>query len=78
MIRSFSEWPDSCESVVSPVCKFIIYNEIERHDIGGEALRDVIPIGLCERSGCDCFFMIERAGRGRFGQLQMSGGRLSR
>jgi len=59
------EWPDPCESVVSPVCKFIL-EQIERHDIGDEALRDVIPIGLCERSGCDRFFMIERAGRKQF------------
>jgi hypothetical protein len=59
------EWPDSCESVIAPVCKFIL-EQIERHDIGDEALRDVIPIGLCKRSGCDRFFMIERAGRGRF------------
>ena len=58
-------WPDACESVIAPVCKFIL-EEIERHDLGGEALRDVIPIGLCERLGCDRFFMIKRAGRGRF------------
>jgi hypothetical protein len=59
------EWPDPCESVIAPACKFIL-EQIERHDIGGEALRDVIPIGLCERAGCDRFFVIERAGRGRF------------
>jgi hypothetical protein len=59
------EWPDPCESVMAPVCKFIL-EQIERHDIGGEALRNVIPIGLCERSGCGRFFVIERAGRGRF------------
>jgi len=59
------EWPESCESVIAPVCKFII-EQIERHDIGGEALRDVIPIGLCGRSGCGRFFVRERAGRGRF------------
>ena len=59
------EWPDICQSVIAPVCKFIL-DQIERHDIGGEALRDVIPIGLCQRSDCDRFFMIERAGRGRF------------
>ena len=59
------EWPEPCESVIAPVCKFII-EQIERHDIGVEALRDVIPIGLCGRSGCDRFFMIERTGRGRF------------
>jgi hypothetical protein len=51
--------------VIAPVCKFIL-EQIERHDIGGEALSDVIPIGLCERSGCGRFFLIERAGRGRF------------
>jgi len=59
------EYPEWCESVMAPVCRFII-DQIERHDIGGEALRDVIPIGLCERPGCGCFFMIERAGRRRF------------
>ncbi len=56
------EWPEPCESVIAPVCKFIL-EQIERHDIGDEALRDVIPIGSCERSGCARFFMIERAGR---------------
>jgi hypothetical protein len=59
------EWPDACESVISPVCKFIL-EQIERHDIGGEALSDVIPIGLCERPACNRFFVIKRAGRGRF------------
>jgi len=59
------EWPAACESVVSPACKFIL-EQIERHDIEGEALRDVIPIGLCERAGCERFFVIERAGRRQF------------
>jgi hypothetical protein len=59
------EWPEPCESVIAPVCKFIL-EQIERHDIGGEPLRDVIPIGLCKRSGCDRFFVSERTGRGRF------------
>jgi hypothetical protein len=59
------EWPDACESVIAPVCKFIL-DQIESHDIEGEVLRDVIPIGLCGRSGCDRFFMIERVGRRRF------------
>ena len=31
------EWPEPCESVIAPVCKFIL-EQIERHDIGGEAL----------------------------------------
>jgi hypothetical protein len=56
------EWPEPCESVVAPVCKFIL-DQIESHDIEGEVLRDVIPIGLCGRSGCDRFFVIERTGR---------------
>jgi hypothetical protein len=59
------EWPDPCESVIAPVCKFIL-EQIERHDIGGEALSNVIPIGLCARSGCDRVFVIKRVGRGRF------------
>lgn len=59
------EWPGPCESVIAPVCKFIL-EQIERHDIGGEPLREVVPIGLCGRSGCHRFFLIERAGRGRF------------
>ena len=59
------EWPESCQSVVAPICKFIL-DQIERHDIGIEGLRDVIPIGLCERSGCGRFFLIERVGRARF------------
>lgn len=59
------EWPDACESVIAPVCKFIL-EQIQRHDIGGEELREVIPIGLCERSGCGRFFVSERTGRGRF------------
>ena len=58
------QWPEPCESVIVPVCKFIL-DQIERHD-RGEALRDVIPIGLCERSGCDRFIMIERVGRRRW------------
>jgi hypothetical protein len=60
-----TEWPEPCESVVAPVCKFIL-DQIERHDIGGEELSDVIPIGLCERPECDRFFVIKRTGRRRF------------
>lgn len=60
-----TQWPGTCESVVAPVCKFIL-DQIERHDTGGEGLRDVIPIGLCGRSGCGGFFLIERVGRKRF------------
>ncbi len=60
-----TEWPDACEFVISPVCKFIL-DQIERHDVWGETLKDVAPIGSCERSGCDRFFMIERIGRRQF------------
>jgi hypothetical protein len=59
------EWPDSCQSVIAPVCKFIL-EQIERHDIGGELLRDIIPIGSCERAGCGRFCMIKRKGRKKF------------
>ena len=59
------EWPGQIRSVISPVCKFIL-DQIERHDIQGEPLRDVIPFGKCERQGCNRFFVIERVGRARF------------
>jgi hypothetical protein len=59
------EWPYPCESVIAPVCRFIV-EQIERHDIGGEGLSKVIPIGLCARSGCGRVFVIRRVGRGRF------------
>ncbi len=59
------EWPDPCESVIAPVCKFIL-EQIERHDIGGERLSKVVPVGLCARSGCGSVFVSERTGRGRF------------
>jgi hypothetical protein len=60
-----SEWPDACESTLSPICKFIL-DQIERHDTGGKNLRDVIPIGMCERARCGRFFVIARVGRRRF------------
>ena len=47
-------WPDDLKSVLSPVCRFIL-DQIVRHDTGGERLRDVIPIGLCDRPGCGKF-----------------------
>src|SRR4051812_20632950 len=60
-----TEWPDACESVVAPVCKFI-FDQVERHDIGGEPLSALIRFGQCQRTGCDRFFMIQRAGRKQF------------
>jgi hypothetical protein len=60
-----TQWPDSCESVVSPVCRFIL-DQIELHDSEGVELNDVVPVGRCSRAGCDQFFVVERAGRGRF------------
>lgn len=59
------EWPDEIGSVITPLCKFIL-DQIQRHDINGEPLRDVVPIGQCERAGCNQFFVIERVGRTRF------------
>lgn len=56
------EYPERCESVIAPVCKFIL-EQIERHDLGSEELREVIPFGLCGRSGCGRFFVRERVGR---------------
>lgn len=59
------EWPDQIGSVISPVCKFIL-DQIERHDVNGEPLRDVIPVFQCEREGCNQLFLAERVGRARF------------
>lgn len=59
------QWPDSCESVVSPVCRFIL-DQIELHDSDGAELNDVVPVERCSRFGCDRFFVVKRAGRGRF------------
>jgi hypothetical protein len=59
------EWPRSCSAVISPVCRFL-KDQIDRHDRDGERLRDVIPIGLCDRPGCGKFFLFERVGRKRF------------
>lgn len=56
-------WPNEIGSVVSPVCKFII-DQIERHDEGHEPLREVIPIGLCDRPGCGKFRIIKKQRKG--------------
>lgn len=56
-------WPEKIGSVVSPVCKFIL-DQIERHDEGREPLREVIPIGLCERPGCGKFRIIKKQRKG--------------
>jgi hypothetical protein len=56
-------WPNHFGSVMSPVCKFVL-EQIDRHDRGGEQLRDVIPVGTCKR--CGNFFLVERAGRKQF------------
>lgn len=58
-------WPDHIGSVITPVCKFIL-DQIERHDVNGEPLRDVIPIGQCDWKNCTRFFVIERVGRARY------------
>ncbi len=56
------QWPDFCDSVVSPLCRFIL-DQIELHDSEEAKLKDVIPVGKCSRTGCNRFFMIERVGR---------------
>jgi hypothetical protein len=56
-------WPERIGSVVSPVCKFIL-DQIERHDEGREPLREVIPIGLCDRPGCGRFRIVKKQRKG--------------
>jgi hypothetical protein len=53
-----SEWPEWIVSVVAPLCRFV-KDQIDRHDVDGEPLRDVIPIGLCDREGCGNFRVIK-------------------
>lgn len=53
-----SEWPNWIGSVVAPVCRFV-KDQIDRHDVNGEPLRDVIPIGLCDREGCGNFRVLK-------------------
>jgi hypothetical protein len=59
------EWPKKLGTVVAPVCKFI-KEQIDRHDLGGEPLRDVIPIGICDRPGCGKFRVVKHIRPGRF------------
>jgi hypothetical protein len=56
------EWPESCRSVLSPVCRFI-KAAIDRHDTDGIPLRTVIPIVLCDRPGCGKFRMVKVVNR---------------
>ncbi len=60
-----SEWPDTIGSVVAPVCRFI-KEQIERHDIMGEPLRDAIPVGMCDRPGCGKFRLMKLNRPGHF------------
>jgi hypothetical protein len=53
-----SEWPESCGSVVSPVCRFI-KDAIDGHDLHDEPLRSAIPIALCDRPGCGRFRLVK-------------------
>jgi hypothetical protein len=53
-----SEWPESCGSVVSPICRFL-KDQIDRHDIDSEPLRSAIPIALCDRPGCGRFRLVK-------------------
>lgn len=60
-----SEWPEWFGSVVAPLCRFV-KDQIDRHDVDGEPLRDVIPIGLCDREGCGKFRLIQLYRPGHF------------
>ncbi len=53
-----SEWPESCGSVLSPVCRFI-KDCISRHDSGSVPLRSAVPLALCDRPGCGRFRVIK-------------------
>jgi len=58
------EWPSSIGSVLAPLCKFV-KDQIDRHDLKGEPLRDVIPVGMCARPDCGQFRVIKLYRRGR-------------
>jgi hypothetical protein len=60
-----SEWPDEIGSVLAPICRFV-KEQIDRHDLDGERLRDVIPIGMCDRVGCGKFRLIKLFRPGHF------------
>lgn len=60
-----SEWPDAIGSVVAPVCRFI-KDQIDRYDLMGEPLRDVIPVGMCDRDGCGKFRVMKLNRPGHF------------
>lgn len=53
------EWPESIGSVVAPVCRFI-KDQVDRHDLNGEPLREAIPVTMCGRPGCGRFRLIRR------------------
>jgi len=58
------QWPSSCQSVMSPVYKFLL-DQIARRDDNGESLQDVIPLGVCWE-GCRRVFVYIRKGRKEF------------
>jgi hypothetical protein len=59
------EYPEYCHSVISPVCKFI-KDQLDRHDLDGEELKDLFPFGLCDRPGCGRFRMFKLVRPGLF------------
>ena len=51
-------------TVMTPICKFIL-DRIERYHDGELDLDDAIPIRICNREGCEKFFL-QRSGRKKF------------
>ena len=43
-----------------------IWNRIERYNEEEDEFREIIPLGICERPGCNKFMVLERKGRKRF------------
>jgi len=53
------EWPEEMPSVISPICKFLL-DQVHRHDLEGEPLRDAIPIVQCDRPSCGKFRLVRK------------------
>jgi hypothetical protein len=49
----------SCASIMSPICDFLV-ERIRRFEEGEIALREAIPIRICDRAGCNKFKLPER------------------
>lgn len=51
--------------MLTGVCRFLV-EQIDRHDMNGEALSDVFPLRLCDRPDCSNLFVFQRASLARF------------